>query len=101
MVDIVVPLVITAEKPGWVCAFFARSYDLKVSSIVERFSVVKPTLFIGVPRVWEKIAAKMIAAKQRAIDAGELSSVAQSVRKTMSIHAFFGLSSCVLLHKGV
>lgn len=83
MVDIVVPLVITAEKKGWMCSFFARHYDLKVSSIVERFSVVKPTFFIGVPRVWEKIAAKMIAAKQRAVDAGELSAVAQSVSETV------------------
>ena len=34
---------------------------------------VRPTLFLGVPRVWEKIQAKMIAAKAAAIAAGELS----------------------------
>jgi len=79
MVDIVLPLVVSAEMPGWVCVFFARNYDLRISSIVERFTVVKPTLFLGVPRVWEKIQAKMIATKAAAIAAGELSATALRV----------------------
>lgn len=79
MVDIVLPMVVAAEKEGWVCVHFARIYDLKVSSIVERFGVVRPTIFLGVPRVWEKIAAKMIAARQQAIDAGQMSPLAQSI----------------------
>jgi long-subunit acyl-CoA synthetase (AMP-forming) len=58
---------------------FARNYDLKASSIVERFGVVRPTLFLGVPRVWEKIQAKMIQKKQAAIESGEMSAFAQSV----------------------
>jgi long-subunit acyl-CoA synthetase (AMP-forming) len=85
MIDIVVPLIVSADKAGWMCTFFARNYDLKVSSIVERFTVVKPTLFLGVPRVWEKIAAKMVAAKEKAIAAGEMSAVAQTVREGVCV----------------
>jgi long-chain-fatty-acid--CoA ligase ACSBG len=68
-----VPLISAAEMPGWMSVNFARNYDLKASSIVERFGVVRPTLFLGVPRVWEKIQAKMIQKKQAAIAAGEMS----------------------------
>jgi len=73
MVDIVCPLVAAAELPGWACCFFARNYDLRVGSIVERFKAVRPTIFLGVPRVWEKIQAKIIAKKNAAIAAGEMS----------------------------
>jgi len=41
--------------------------------------VVKPTIFLGVPRVWEKIAAKMAQAKQQAIDSGQMSPLALSI----------------------
>merc|ERR1719353_50729 len=61
MVDIIAPLVGTALRPGWSCAYFARPYDLKVGSIGDRLRAVKPTMFLGVPRVWEKIAEKMKA----------------------------------------
>eukprot|EP00471_Norrisiella_sphaerica_P006630 CAMPEP_0184490810 /NCGR_PEP_ID=MMETSP0113_2-20130426/18933_1 /TAXON_ID=91329 /ORGANISM="Norrisiella sphaerica, Strain BC52" /LENGTH=770 /DNA_ID=CAMNT_0026874905 /DNA_START=48 /DNA_END=2360 /DNA_ORIENTATION=- len=63
MVDIICPLFITSaeDRPGWVCVFFARPYDLKLASIVERFKAVRPTMFLGVPRVWEKIAEKLQA----------------------------------------
>ena len=79
MVDIIVPLISAAEMAGWMSVNFARVYDLKASSIVERFSVVRPTMFLGVPRVWEKIQAKMIQKKQAAIESGEMSAFAQSV----------------------
>jgi len=61
MVDIAMPLIGTAKGPGWVCCFFARPYDLKVGSIADRLRAVKPTVFVGVPRVWEKIAEKVKA----------------------------------------
>ena len=61
MVDIVTPLTTSAFKPGWVSANFARPYDLKVGTISDRLKTVKPTIFLGVPRVWEKIAEKMMA----------------------------------------
>jgi long-subunit acyl-CoA synthetase (AMP-forming) len=38
--------------------YFAEGFDKFASNLVE----VRPTLFLGVPRVWEKIQAKMIAA---------------------------------------
>jgi len=61
MADIVMPLVVTSQGPGWVCTFFARPYDLKVGSIGDRLLSVQPTIFLGVPRVWEKIAEKVQA----------------------------------------
>jgi len=61
MVDIVAPLCMTANGPGWSCVSFARPYDLKIGTIAARLKTVKPTLFLGVPRVWQKIAEKMKA----------------------------------------
>ncbi len=61
MVDIICPLYVSARLPGTHCVYFARPYDLRYSTIVERFKAVRPTMFIGVPRVWEKIAEKLKA----------------------------------------
>ena len=36
--------------------FFARIYDLKANSIKDRLNVARPTMFLGVPLVWEKMA---------------------------------------------
>jgi len=41
--------------------YIARNYDLKYMSLGARMKSVKPTVFLGVPRVWEKIAEKMKA----------------------------------------
>ncbi len=47
---------------GVSCAtYFARPYDIRDSTIAQRLTFVKPTLFPGVPRVWEKIQEKMMA----------------------------------------
>jgi len=61
MVDITLPMAQTSEGPGWTCTFFARPYDLKVGAIGDRLRAVKPTVFLGVPRVWEKVAEKVKA----------------------------------------
>merc|ERR1719158_2368982 len=61
MVDIVSPVVTTAFFPNHSTVYFARSNDLKVGTIGDRLRFVKPTVFLGVPRVWEKIAEKMKA----------------------------------------
>jgi len=61
MVDIALPISITSYGPGWSCTFFARPYDLKVGAIGDRLRAVKPTIFLGVPRVWEKVAEKVKA----------------------------------------
>merc|ERR1719195_1322206 len=61
MIDIVCPLVGSAMSPAWTTIYFARNYDLKAGSIKERLQVARPTLFLGVPIVWEKIADKIRA----------------------------------------
>jgi len=61
LVDIVMPMVSTFKGPGWACVCFARPYDLKSGTLGDRLRAVKPTVFLGVPRVWEKIAEKVKA----------------------------------------
>jgi len=61
MVDIVCPLVMRPKAAKGCCVHFARPYDLKIGTIGERLKAVKPTIFLGVPRVWEKIMEKMQA----------------------------------------
>jgi len=59
MVDIVCPAVVAASRPGCVTIFFARNYDLKAGTIKDRLCAARPTMFLGVPLVWEKIADKL------------------------------------------
>jgi len=61
MVDIISPIVITGSLKGWMSSNFARSYDLKVGTLGQRLNTIEPTFFLGVPRVWEKIAEKLQA----------------------------------------
>jgi len=60
MVDVCCPLV-TSAGPAWVTTYFARNYDLKAGSIKDRLCLSRPTIFLGVPLVWEKIADKIRA----------------------------------------
>merc|ERR1719160_2077583 len=60
MVDIVMPAVNSAGQ-SWTTTYFARPYDLKAGSIKDRLCAAKPTIFLGVPLVWEKIADKIRA----------------------------------------
>ena len=63
--DIFVPLFATGmtgtDKACFWSVSFARPYDLKAGSLGDRLRSVKPSMFIGVPRVYEKIAEKMKA----------------------------------------
>lgn len=61
MVDIVTPIIGGALKPSHTTVFFARPYDLKAGSIKDRLRAARPTIFLGVPLVWEKIADKIRA----------------------------------------
>lgn len=61
MVDIVGPVNMTATTSAWMTVYFARNYDLKVGAIKDRLQVARPTIFLGVPLVWEKIADKIRA----------------------------------------
>ena len=57
MLDIVFPLWATARTPAHMTLHFARAYDLSKGTVAHRLRAVKPTIFLGVPRVWEKIQA--------------------------------------------
>lgn len=59
MSDVMSPLAITALNPGSGCLYFARPYDLRTGTLGQRLQQVRPTVFLGVPRVWEKIAEKL------------------------------------------
>eukprot|EP00038_Savillea_parva_P007859 m.172964 g.172964 ORF g.172964 m.172964 type:complete len:757 (+) comp13615_c0_seq1:43-2313(+) len=85
MVDVVMPIVATATRPGWVCACFARPYDIKLGSVVQRTKAVKPTMFLGVPRVWEKLAEKLQAIGA-ATKPGLKKSMASWAKKTSLAH---------------
>jgi len=61
MLDVISPIVCSANSEGWVAVFFARPYDLKEKAIKDRLNVAKPTIFLGVPLVWEKIADQIRA----------------------------------------
>lgn len=61
MLDMVLPMYVTAMKPSSGEVWFARNYDLKAGSFGDRLRACQPTLFLGVPRVWEKVAEKMKA----------------------------------------
>jgi len=61
LVDVIVPVFISARRPSYVSCNFARPYDLKAGTLGARLGAVEPTLFLGVPRVWEKIMEKLLA----------------------------------------
>ncbi len=61
MVDIISPITVAATTPGYATLHFARPYDLKAGTLGDRLRAVRPTLFLGVPRVWEKIQEKIMA----------------------------------------
>eukprot|EP00746_Dinoflagellata_sp_MGD_P134479 gnl/MRDRNA2_/MRDRNA2_68329_c0_seq1.p1 gnl/MRDRNA2_/MRDRNA2_68329_c0~~gnl/MRDRNA2_/MRDRNA2_68329_c0_seq1.p1 ORF type:complete len:450 (+),score=81.42 gnl/MRDRNA2_/MRDRNA2_68329_c0_seq1:33-1352(+) len=59
MIDVVSPMFASATSSAWITTYFARPYDLKIGSLKDRMCAARPTLFLGVPLVWEKIADKM------------------------------------------
>lgn len=74
MVDIISPVFCTANKPAWSTTYFARPYDLREKTIRDRLCVVKPTIFLGVPLVWEKVAdtVRAVGAQVCCADHGSL-----------------------------
>ena len=65
MIDIVASIVGAAKTPGWLNVHCARQYDLSKGTLGDRLRAVEPTLFLGVPRVWEKIQEQIQAALKR------------------------------------
>eukprot|EP00929_Paragymnodinium_shiwhaense_P107969 TRINITY_DN74306_c0_g1_i1.p1 TRINITY_DN74306_c0_g1~~TRINITY_DN74306_c0_g1_i1.p1 ORF type:complete len:764 (+),score=220.74 TRINITY_DN74306_c0_g1_i1:69-2360(+) len=61
MIDVVSPIALSALTDSHTTLFFARVYDLKAGGLKDRLVAAEPTLFLGVPLVWEKIADKIRA----------------------------------------
>jgi long-chain-fatty-acid--CoA ligase ACSBG len=59
MLDICAPLFSTADCDKPSATYFACPNDLKTGKLANRLRYVHPTVFLGVPRVWEKIAEKL------------------------------------------
>jgi len=75
--DIIGQMISGAFTPAHTAIFFARPYDLKAGTIKDRLLIARPTLFLGVPLVWEKMADKI-----RAVGASS-----QGLKKTISTWA--------------
>merc|ERR1712117_71566 len=75
--DIVGQLATGALSPASTAIFFARPYDLKAGSLGDRLRICQPTIFLGVPLVWEKLADRI-----RAVGASST-----GLKKTMSTWA--------------
>jgi len=76
-VDVVGQIAIDSLTPASTAIFFARPYDLKAGSLGDRLRVCQPTVFLGVPLVWEKLADRI-----RAVGA-----TSTGLKKTMSTWA--------------
>jgi len=61
IVDVIIPISVSCVRPSHAELYFVREYDLKAGSLGDRLRTVRPTSFLGVPRVWEKMAAKVQA----------------------------------------
>lgn len=58
LLDIICPIVAASEGKN-INVNFARSDDLKKGTLVDRIKTIRPTLFFGVPRVWEKMKERI------------------------------------------
>jgi len=91
LTDIVCPIVVTAYTKAWMSSNFARVYDLKIGTIGNTLKTVQPTVFLGVPRVWEKIAEKLKAVGAAAKGlAKKLSTIAKKKGLEYSINQQLG-----------
>merc|ERR1719456_492517 len=58
--DLMNPVYFAGAKKAPSTIYFARSYDLKEMTLAARIGFVRPTMFLAVPRVYEKMQAKMM-----------------------------------------
>merc|ERR1712194_915616 len=59
LLDLMIPIYIPTALGSNLTLYFARPYDLKDGTFGQRLNFVQPSIFAGVPRVWEKISEKM------------------------------------------
>jgi len=57
--DLIGQLAVSSLTAAHSVVFFARPYDLKASTIKDRLGIARPTAFLGVPLVWEKMADRI------------------------------------------
>jgi len=60
MIDLLQPAYFGSKLKRKGTTYFARPYDLKEMTLATRIQFVRPTTFLAVPRVFEKIQAKMM-----------------------------------------
>merc|ERR1719265_192459 len=61
LMDILMPVYFAGVRNKKGTIYFARPYDLKEMTLALRIQFVRPTTFLAVPRVFEKIQARMLA----------------------------------------
>mmetsp|Transcript_36903 Transcript_36903/g.68090 ORF Transcript_36903/g.68090 Transcript_36903/m.68090 type:complete len:730 (-) Transcript_36903:127-2316(-) len=61
LLDILIPVFYAGKMKMGGTTYFARSYDLKEMTLAARIQFVRPTVFLAVPRVFEKMQARMMA----------------------------------------
>merc|ERR1719296_418620 len=61
MLDLTGQIVVGSLTKSNTVVFFARPYDLKAGTLKDRLGIARPTAFLGVPLVWEKMADKIKA----------------------------------------
>merc|ERR1740129_1592566 len=57
--DLIGQLAVSSLTAAHSVVFFARPYDLKAGTIKARLGIARPTAFLGVPLVWEKMADRV------------------------------------------
>merc|ERR1719469_1368812 len=61
LMDMLNPIYFAGQEKRPTCIYFARPYDLKEMTLASRIQFVRPTAFLAVPRVYEKMQARMMA----------------------------------------
>jgi len=61
LMDILNPVYFAGKNKLKSTCYFARPYDLKEMTLASRIQFVRPTIFLAVPRVYEKMQARMMA----------------------------------------
>jgi len=60
LMDLLLPVYFCGVQKKASTVYFARAYDLKEMTLAARIAFVRPTAFLAVPRVFEKIQARMM-----------------------------------------